>query len=334
MTLAIKAIRTATAGEWDYIWKNCDYATYFHSREWTEIWQKYTQGKMQPDAKIVEFSDRKTAILPFSSQRILKGFDKQYVLSPAGTFGGWLSLDKLSTDHGKFLYQYLGEHCKNLMWRLNPYDSLANQLNIVGTEKDVTHALNLEDGFEVIYRRWTKGHASAARKARKVGVEIKTAVCREEWKEYYGVYEESQKRWGNKMSSRYSYRLFDIIEKTNSPNVRLWLSFYDNKIVAGALCFYAKKHVVYWHGAALLEYFNLRPVNLLLYEIIKDACERGYRWFDFNPSGGHEGVMKFKKSFGATEFSSNIVIKESMPYKIIRNSYAKMKGLYKNVIKN
>ncbi|MCL0030407.1 hypothetical protein M1M93_01760 [Thermodesulfovibrionales bacterium] len=52
MTLAIKAIRMATAGEWDYIWKNCDYATYFHSREWAGIWQKYTQEKMQPDAKI------------------------------------------------------------------------------------------------------------------------------------------------------------------------------------------------------------------------------------------------------------------------------------------
>ena len=57
------------------------------------------------------------------------------------------------------------------------------------------------------------------------------------------------------------------------------------------------------------DYFHLRPVNLLMCEIIKHSCDRGYSWFDFNPSGGHEGVTAFKKSFGA----------EALPCPVVNN---------------
>jgi hypothetical protein len=33
---------------------------------------------------------------------------------------------------------------------------------------------------------------------------------------------------------------------------------------------------------------------------MRHASETGYRWFDFGPSAGLEGVRRFKKSFGAT----------------------------------
>jgi lipid II:glycine glycyltransferase (peptidoglycan interpeptide bridge formation enzyme) len=94
------------------------------------------------------------------------------------------------------------------------------------------------------------------------------------------------------------------------------LAKYEDRSIAGALCFYTKNHVVYWHGAAYSDYFELRPVNLLMYEAIKDACENGYSWFDFNPSGGHEGVKAFKKSFGPTALRSDVVNIYSMPYRL------------------
>jgi lipid II:glycine glycyltransferase (peptidoglycan interpeptide bridge formation enzyme) len=54
-------------------------------------------------------------------------------------------------------------------------------------------------------------------------------------------------------------------------------------------------------------YFNIRPRNLLLYEAIKNACEKGYFWFDFNPSAGLKGVKAFKEGFGAEAFKCPIV---------------------------
>jgi len=114
--------------------------------------------------------------------------------------------------------------------------------------------------------------------------------------------------------------MFGCFFSCSSNNVRLWLAIFDDQVVAGALCFYAKKHVVYWHGAALEKYFKHRPVNLLMYEAIKSACEEGYSWFDFNPSGGHEGVKAFKKSFGAKEMKSDVVVIKSRKMKLLEGA--------------
>jgi lipid II:glycine glycyltransferase (peptidoglycan interpeptide bridge formation enzyme) len=50
----------------------------------------------------------------------------------------------------------------------------------------------------------------------------------------------------------------------------------------------------------------------LQYEIIKDCCEKGYWWYDFNPSGGLKGTIAFKKSFGCEQKPSNIYVHSTL----------------------
>jgi CelD/BcsL family acetyltransferase involved in cellulose biosynthesis len=76
-----------------------------------------------------------------------------------------------------------------------------------------------------------------------------------------------------------------------------------------------QKNTFHWHGASLEKYFRLRPNNLIYYEAIKDACESGFSWFDFNPSSGHEGVRSFKKRFGSQAYPSNVLIKHSLVFR-------------------
>jgi hypothetical protein len=317
MSISIKNILTATPGDWDYIWEKCSYSTYFHSREWAELWQIYTEGKIRPAPKMIIFSDGKRALVLLSYSKRMKGFVKNYISSPGGTFGGWISTDALEMGHSQLLVDYFNR-LGSITWRLNPYDPLVHKCNFSYTQKDETHVLDLKGGFDAIHKLWTKGHKSAARKAHKAGVTIQKAVLQDEWRDYYAIYQDSLRRWGDKTSSRYSWKLFEIIAGRQSKNIELWLAKYEDKNIAGALCFYAKKHVVYWHGAAYSDYFKLRPVNLLMYEVIKHACEQGYSWFDFNPSGGHEGVMKFKQSFGAGGLPSSLIVRESTLLKVLK----------------
>lgn len=330
MSISIKNIRSATSAEWDYIWQKCDYSTYFHSREWAEIWNVYTKGKMRPDPKLVIFSDKKKALLPLSYQKSLKGLIKNYISSPAGTFGGWISADDIDVEHATLLTRFLTKKIGNLVWRLNPYDKPAFKCAVKASIEDETQALNLESGFDAIYKKWTKGHRAAARQADKAGVSVRPASCLKDWQQYYRVYEDSLQRWGNKASSKYGWEIFHEMFQRNSLNIKLWSAMHkDGFVVAGAIAFYVKKHVVYWHGAALEQYFNLRPVNLLVSEMIKDACERGCGWFDFNPSGGHEGTKAFKKSFGTEVLSSPVVITKSIWMKIAKNMLG---GIKKGVL--
>jgi len=100
----------------------------------------------------------------------------------------------------------------------------------------------------------------------------------------------------------------------------------EGEVVAGALCFYARRHAVYWHGAALKRARAARPMNLLIDnllidEVLRDACARDeLRWFDFNPSGPLAGVRAFKQHFGARSIACPTVRRESLMVRVAHGS--------------
>jgi lipid II:glycine glycyltransferase (peptidoglycan interpeptide bridge formation enzyme) len=65
--------------------------------------------------------------------------------------------------------------------------------------------------------------------------------------------------------------------------------------------FYWNRHAVYWHGATYDTYFDYRPNVAVHTEAIRDAVAREYAYYDFNPSGSLEGVIEFKRRFGAEQ---------------------------------
>lgn len=316
MTPGITHTWIPSAEEWDDAWRSCPYATFFHSREWAEIWAEYRNGKAAPHPLGIVMSDGTRILLPFSREKAGLGLITRHASSPAGTFGGWLSDASLTEVQQAVLMQFVTKRYANLIWRFNPYEPVLTTSGFSRVTEDETHALDLTAGFDEIYRGWTKGHASAARKARKAGVRVRVAQSQDDWEKYFQVYEESLSRWGANTTSVYSRSLFEIIFRRASLYIKLWLAEYDGLVVAGALCFYSSKHVVYWHGAALSNYFEVRPVNLLMYEAIRDAAESGFRWFDFNPSGGLDGVKAFKQSFGAVALASDVGTKTSAVMRI------------------
>jgi lipid II:glycine glycyltransferase (peptidoglycan interpeptide bridge formation enzyme) len=298
--LAITISRKASPEEWDEIWRNCAYATYFHSREWAEIWNIYSKGKYCPEPRLILFSDGLRAIIPFSCcGKRWGGLIKEYISSPTEAYGGWISSDNLSLEHAKLLMEFIMGKYRNLLWRLNPFDDNINNIGIQHTDK-ITLAVKLSDGLAAVIKRFDRTNTVAIRKAQEYGVTIRVASTIQEWQEYFKAYQDSLTRWGSRIEKefKYDWTLFENMYNRHSPNIRLWLAIFENKIISGALCLYAKKHVAYWHQASLRDYFIYRPVNLLNYEMIKDSYQNNYTWFDFLPSGELKGVIRFKKLFG------------------------------------
>ncbi len=308
MSLSITDIRAAAPEEWDFVWKECDYSTYFHSREWAELWQVYTKGKMLPEPALVTFSDGMKALLPLTTSKTFGGLIKNSVTSPAGTFGGWIASDKLEVGHALLLTDYLTRKCGNLLWRLNPYEKLSFKTGVRTTRDDETHVLDLRDGFDTIFSGWSPEKRRVARRALREGVSIRLAAGRDDWKAYYTVYQDTLRRWGEKATSVYGWELFEEMARRHSPFIRLWLAVYNDKVIGGILNFHARNHVVVWHAATAGEYLRrFQPFTLLIFEGLKTACEEGYSWFDLNPSGGHTGVDVVKHRFGAKRLHCPVV---------------------------
>lgn len=289
-------MRPASDREWDSAWQGCDYATYFHSRAWAETWRDYSGGEIRPAPLHVAFDDGASAVLAISRRDTLRGLVPEFLLSPAGTFGGWVSADDLGDAHVDQLTRTLLAMHGRIQWRLNPYAPLRA---VAGVEDDETHATPLERDFEAVRKRWSRGTKSNVNRAAKAGVEVAVADDLESWRGYFAAYEASLERWGETATTGYEWRLFELLHARREQGVKLWVGRIGGEVAAGALCVYGPRHVAYWHGAAREEHFAARPVNLVMAEAMRDACARAYSWFDFNPSAGLEGVLRFKRGFGA-----------------------------------
>jgi hypothetical protein len=299
MRPSLDHIRPASPEEWDAAWRSCPHATFFQSRAWADAWERATRGRITPDARLVHFDDGERALVPLSLERKSFGL-RTSVTSLAATYGGWLSTSSVGTDHARVLMNWLLAEFGDLYWKLNPFDENLVGLELPPTEPDDTQVLELEPGFEAIKRTWTKGHRAAATQAFRAGVEVRPAESTSDWEAYFRIYEDSLRRWGANTLVRHPRALFEELRKLDSPDVKLWLAEQGGEPIAGALCFSARQHVVYWHGAVLERALELRPVHALMHAAIKSACEEGdRRWFDFNPSGPLDGVRAFKKGFGA-----------------------------------
>jgi CelD/BcsL family acetyltransferase involved in cellulose biosynthesis len=312
MNLTLREARPATAAEWDAVWTACPYATYFHSRAWSEDWSTYTRGSLVPAPELVTFSDERRALLPITRQLRRRGLAVRNILSPAGTYGGWLADEPLETAHAQLLTAWLLAKRVPLWWRVNPFDPLAAVPAQEATEPDVTHLLPVERDAEGRCENVTHSQRSAVNKARRAGLVVRHATSAADWEVYFSIYENTLARWGDTASSRYGAELFELLRRRGEPGVTLWLTeLQDGPIVAGAITLSAPHHVAGWHMATLADYFRLKPNNLMVHEIAEDACQRSLSWFDMNPSGGHKGVQEFKERCGGQPLACPVIVKDT-----------------------
>lgn len=326
-TVCIESVRDATPDEWDAAWRSCSYSTYFHSREWAEVWADYTDRHIRPAGMKVTFSDGASAVLPLSVSLACGGALRRYLSSPAGTYGGWISEDNLERAHASLLADYMRRRCPNLVWRLNPYDPLIAQIGVGTVREDNTHAFNLSNGFNAVFSHWSHGHQSSTRKAVRERVVFQEAGTQEEWRAYYEIYQDCLRRWGTTASSRYEWPFFEAIRCRNSTATKLWLARREGAVIAGALCFYAPKHLAYWHGAVLENCLPLGVAVFLVYETLKRACAADLSWYDFNPSGGHEGVQEFKRRFSPLVLSSPVIELQTRSYGVVSRCASAVKAI-------
>jgi hypothetical protein len=55
VTLTIEHVSEASSEQWKSVWLACEYATFFHSLEWAEVWESYSRGSIRPAAKLIAF---------------------------------------------------------------------------------------------------------------------------------------------------------------------------------------------------------------------------------------------------------------------------------------
>lgn len=268
------------------------------------------------------FESGRSVLLPLARLKLLKGLIDCSFLSPKG-LGGFVTNDELEHEEKTELFDALKRR-RIIYCVMNPFDRLTNDFD-AATAEDFTQVLDLRPGFDALLSTWSKGHSSAAKKGIREGVRVELAVTENDWKAYFRVYRDTLARWGPKATSEYTWELFRIMHGKRSDKIKLWLAKYRGQTISGALCFHHNNHVAYWHGAALREHLRLKAPHALQYHVIQHACDSGSQVYDFLPSGGHEGAVRFKNGFGAEKkpvrvYMSRIMRMADRTRKVIRRN--------------
>lgn len=318
----VREARSVNQDLWLKEWKNCSYATPFQSPWWAEAWSESTDRKTSLEPVLLRLSTGLEVVLPISLDESVKGPQPRAILSPYGTYGGWLAKRALSSAEANAVADWLLSNYPELKIRLNPYDSPLQE-TIQGERREgSTQTLELTSGFEEIRQGWSKGHRYNARKAFDEGVKVRVADLGRDWEEYFEIYQETVKRWDDP-NTIYPRELFSELSKETSEHVQLWLADHQGETVAGAILLFSDSVVDYWNGASLRKGQDVYAVNALLHDAIEFAVDGGWDWFDFNPSMGIEGVRKFKERFGTKTEPAPVVQNHTW----VRSTWRRMRSL-------
>jgi lipid II:glycine glycyltransferase (peptidoglycan interpeptide bridge formation enzyme) len=289
-------IKVPSKSEWLEAIRDCSEATFFVTPDWLEVVEKTFGNKTA--TKLFEFDDGQKVVVPISLIGKQYWIFKHYISVPFHNYGGLFSNREISKVKVNQIIERLTENSTAIVTMCPHPLSKVKYPDEYRNDKYSTHILDLTQGFESIWNNYND--RDQARKARKEGVTIRAGKSMDDFKIYYEMYLNSAKRWGFKESQ--PFKLFENLFKITGKKTKLWIARHEEKDLAGIVLGYRKEIVVYWGGAFFYEYGRLRPNNFLLIEAIKDACEKGYKYFDFLPSAGIEGVEKFKASFGAEKY--------------------------------
>ena len=301
----IEIVENKDCTTWWDVARACDHATFFHTPIWHEL--ACSTYPSYEDCTIVDATENNVKIvLPLLKiNRHVNGRLSSLTSTFAGCYGGVISDSTISEEDKACVYRNILSN-KVGRFRLtgNP---ISNDLpgllkNRPEHEEDFTHILPLDADYPTLSSRFQSGHKRNLKKGIKLGVTVRKAKSEKDYRAYYDCYEDSLRRWGDQATSQYPWGLFQngfLLSQKYPDNITLWLACIDERILGGAWVFYWNRHASYWHGAGYESAFKFYPNHVLHAHIIENAIERGFTFYDFLPSGNHEGVAKFKSRFGA-----------------------------------
>jgi len=140
--------------------------------------------------------------------------------------------------------------------------------------------------------------------AEKHGITVRERHDEEALKEFYDIYKETCSRQ-NFIIHPYAYYKKILDEIILKGMGALFNAYHEGRAVASVVIFNFGSRAWYMYGASSGAYRSLMPNNLIHWEVIKWAKEKGLKEYDLwgipsNPSEKHPlwGVYRFKKGMG------------------------------------
>lgn len=284
----VTLLQPADFERWDRFVSECGEATFFHRAGWkTVIEQAFGHRTC---FLMAEADGRIEGVLPLAEVKSFL-FGHALVSLPFCVYGGVAAVSERARRALDQVAQARAEQLKvdHLEYRsLTPtYHDWAQKDLYVTFRKTIDP--DVERNLLAIPRK----QRAMVRKGIKAGLrsEVDTGVDR-----FFAAYSDSVHRLGTPVFSK---RYFEILTQVFRPDCEvLTITGEDNRLIASVLSFCFRDEILPYYGGGTAEARAVAGNDFMYWEVMRRACVRGLRIFDYGRSKRGTGSFDFKKNWG------------------------------------
>ena len=287
-TLRIGELQAGDFRRWDEFVADCGEATFFHRAGWkTVIEQAFGH---RTSFLYAEADGRIEGVLPLAEVRSFL-FGHTLVSLPFCVYGGIAA----SSDRAR---QALDDAARSRAAQMK-VDHLEYRLRAPAQDdwlqKDlyVTFRKEIDPDVERNLLAIPRKQRAMVRKGIKAGLksEVDSGVDR-----FFTAYSDSVHRLGTPVFSK---RYFEILMQVFGSDCEvLTITREDGGLIASVLSFYFRDEVLPYYGGGTSQAREVAGNDFMYWEVMRRACERGLRVFDYGRSKRGTGSFDFKKNWG------------------------------------
>jgi hypothetical protein len=174
----------------------------------------------------------------------------------------------------------------------------------------IASAVKLNPGADILcrFQMTARRNVKNSIKNQDIRVEVN-----ERYDEFYPILVKNKAKHNVKPTHTYDDLL--RLKELMPDRLKLFMLYYQGTPVAGSLIFFANARVALcFYNMLLYEYGSLKPVDRLMYEVIRDATELGYCYVDIgvsqetaaeNPMTPRMSLIDYKENFDARTVMRN-----------------------------
>ncbi len=215
-------------------------------------------------------------------------------------FEGETNEDNLRAFYSEYIAQMQKDHIVDNFVRYHPVLANAVLMKHISNVIDLgqTIALNLSSP-DVIWNNITSKNRNTIRKAEKNGIEIRHGHSWDELRQFIPIYNATMEK--DQAEAYYFFKepFYRSICNDLVGHWELFYAVYEGMIIAASIILYANGRMHYHLSGSVLEYRNLAPSNLLLYQAALWGQEQGFKTFHLGGGigSGEDNLYKFKAAF-------------------------------------
>jgi FemAB-related protein (PEP-CTERM system-associated) len=262
-------------------------ATFFHLGEWRTVLERAFGHETY--FLLAEREGSIGGVLPLARIRS-RLFGDALISTPFCVYGGALSADGVSAEAldraAVDLAERLGVGHLELRCRAREHpDWPAKDLY-------VTFRREIDPDVETNLKRIPRKQRAMVRKGIALGLAGKIDA---DLDRFYRIYAESVRSLGTPVFSR---RYFDVLRETFGDRCEILTVESSGRAVSSVLSFYFRDEVLPYYGGGTHESRAVAGSDFLYWDLMRRACERGVRVFDFGRSKRDVGSFHFKRHWG------------------------------------